>query len=92
MLQQSQGGLKAWHRQPTRQFVSTNAVQGHRTYSRACQASRDFILVRVPFDPSSGVEALSGLDEDQRRFVTENVTPAEHALGDLPAPAIDRSR
>ena len=60
------------------QFVSTDRANARRTYSRACTVKRgEFILVRVPWDPETGVEARAGLTEDELRFVEHNITPAE---------------
>jgi hypothetical protein len=61
------------------QFRTIDVDGTLRTYSRGCTIVKgDFIIVRVPLD-QDGVENRAKLDDDERRFVEENITPGEWA-------------
>lgn len=82
--------------QPYRHTIAVDRMQMVRTHARACSQSREYVIVAVPFKVENGdvIEDLRELTEDQRRFVVEDVTPAEYAVehGLQKAQEIDRSR
>lgn len=60
------------------QFCAIDRDARVTTYSRPCTVEQgEFILVRVPWG-ENGKPDLKRLSAPDRRFVAENVTPAEH--------------
>jgi hypothetical protein len=82
-----------------RRTQSFDRLLGEMTFARACHASRNYVVIKVPYsggDPRTSeiVLDLSGLDEDQKRFVLEDITPDEYrvSIGEQEAVELDRSR
>lgn len=83
-----------------RPFIHTIAVDRMamvRTHARACSQSRDYLVVAVPYSLDAAgnvIEDLTQLSAEERRFVVEDVTPAEYEVetGQRRAGEIDRSR
>lgn len=76
------GDKKLWRRDPLQQVVARDLVGMTATYMRACTASREYVVVKVPIvDYSTTGEPTLNLlhhSEDERRFVLENITPREY--------------
>lgn len=90
--------IKTWSRDPYRQSIARDLFTGTATYARACTASREYTIVKVPMTQCGIVIGdmltdTSGLNEDDLRFVEHNITKDEwRALNGEKLPPVDRSR
>lgn len=79
-----------------RHTIAVDRIGMIRTHARACGVSSEYYMVRVPYviSANEACEILTELNEDQRRFVTEDVTPEEYKVeAGLALPSLfDRSR
>lgn len=76
-------GVKVWRRDPYKQSLARDLIGMEATYARACNASREYFIVKVPilsYDAlTDKIEVdTSKCSEDESRFIYGNVTPREY--------------